>query len=238
MSTSGPRVQQNVNPPAWMVGKESRRRHTSSEMDVDIDEDTSMGAVEPLRLSGNLQDSRWADSKWELPAKRLAPSEAVPTPSATPTATAAPDSLWTATHAPVNAENIHPLATLKDSKWATSSFTPSVQDNWPSYNRSVPAPALSHSHSHYTSPNPLRQTSSHFSVKNTAGPQNVANPFAQVSNYSANTASPDQFSFGATTKSVNQRSTTTAAPANTATNSVPVAQPERRGKTLKDSMWA
>jgi hypothetical protein len=247
MSTSLPRVQQNVNSAAWVAAKESGRRHTSSEMDVDTDEDTTMGAVEPLRTSGNLQDSRWANPKWELQIKRTAPSEAAPTPSVAPATALASDDFWNATPAPVNAENVRPLATLKDSKWAAPSFNTSVQvaplqsvqNGWPSHERSGPAPTLSHSHSHYASTtNPLRQTFNQLAVQTTFGTQIVTHPFAQVSNPFANTLPPGQFSFGAATKPFNKTSTTTAATGNTAIKPARPAKLEYREKSLKDSMWA
>ena len=228
MSMSAPRIQQNVNPAAWMVAKESGRRHTSSEMDIDTDEETTVNAVEPLRISGNLQDSRWANPKWELQTKRPAPTVSIAS-------------------APVNSENVRPLATLKGSKWAAPSFNTyvqaapllSVQNGWSSYERPVPAPTLSHSHSHYASTtNPLCQTSNQLPVQTTIGTPNFANPFPQVSNPFANTSAPGQFSFSAATKPFNQTSTATAATVNTATKLAPAANLEYREKSLKDSMWA
>ena len=247
MSTSTPRIQHNVDPAAWTAAKESGRRHTSSEMDVDTDEDTTMGAVELLRTSGNLQDSRWANPKWELQIKRPIPSKAAPSLSIASTTTAPSDNFWNATPAPANAENVRPLATLKDSKWAAPSFstyvhaTPlqPVQNGWSSYERYVPAPTLSHSHSHYASTtNPLRQTSNQLPVQTTFSTRNVANPFAQVSNPFVNTSHPSQFSFGTTTKPFNRTSMTAAATVNNATKLAPAATPEYREKSLKDSMWA
>lgn len=183
MSTSAPQVQENVDPAIWMAAKKSGHRQTSSEMDVDTDNEDatkSMAMAQSVRGSGNLDESIWNQQKWGLPIKRPAMSEhtqAVP--------------FNQGVGAVNNTQNVRTVVVggLKDSKFATPSQNAhahpsgalrSVSNGWSSQ---AAVPPLTLSRANYGSTaNPLRQTATQtqpsFGSHNSAP---VYPPYAPVS---------------------------------------------------------
>lgn len=202
-----------MEPAAWIAAAKPDQPESSSEMDVDMDGDMTMAPAESVRNARNLWDSVWAAPSWDLPVKKPASYErATTTPFSQPSAL----SVGSANATSINAENVRPMATLKDSKWATPSIGAPSR---------LVAPTVK--------PFSFGQPSNPFT-------STVANSFsfgqhAEFFGPASTTAfSGNPFSSGTPSNPLTPASN----PAPTPMAAVPVAKEEKPVKYLKDSMWA